>query len=81
LKKGHESFFQIEEEPEKLFEKVLSILLEIERNGGHFFCFWGRGDNLWLLRWGLRVMEMPARHGFGQTQTCYKMKLKSISHE
>ena len=40
-------------------KKVLSVLLEIERNGGRFLCFWGRGGGLESLRWGLRVLEIP----------------------
>ena len=44
---------------EKLLEKVPSILLEIERDGGHFLRFWGRGGGLESLRWGLRVLEIP----------------------
>ena len=44
---------------ENLLKKVLSILLEIERDGGHFFCFLGWGGGFELLRWGLRVLGMP----------------------
>lgn len=43
---------------EKLLKKVLSILLEIERDGGHFLCFWGWGGGIESLRWGLRVLGM-----------------------
>ena len=42
-----------------MLKKVPSVLLEIERNGGHFFCISGRGGSFESLRWGLRVLEMP----------------------
>ena len=42
-----------------MLKKVLSVLLEIEQNGGHFLDFRGRGGSFQSLRWGLRVLEMP----------------------
>ena len=50
---------QINSCQENLLKIVLFILLEIERNGEHFLCFWGRGGGFELLRWGLRVLDMP----------------------
>ena len=44
---------------ENLLKKALSVLLEIEQDGGHFFCISDSGDCFESLRWGLRVLEMP----------------------